>query len=73
MELHLQFERIPFLVGFESLPLASTKPTELSPQYETVIICVYVRFACLRAHGVVALLFYVHGKHLRSCRDGQLT
>ena len=22
---------------------------------------------------VVALLFYVHGKHLRSCRDGQLS
>ena len=22
---------------------------------------------------VVALLFYLHGKHLRSCRDGQLT
>ena len=22
---------------------------------------------------VVALLFYVHGKHLKSCRDGQLT
>ena len=22
---------------------------------------------------VVALLFYVHDKHLRSCRDGQLT
>ena len=22
---------------------------------------------------VVALLFYVHGKHLRSCRDDQLT
>ena len=22
---------------------------------------------------VDALLFYVHGKHLRSCRDGQLT
>ena len=21
----------------------------------------------------VDLLFYVHGKHLRSCRDGQLT
>ena len=21
----------------------------------------------------VALVFYVHGKHLRSCRDGQLT
>ena len=26
---------------------------------------------CLEAF--VALLFYVHGKHLRSCRDGQLT
>ena len=23
--------------------------------------------------GHVVLLFYVHGKHLRSCRDGQLT
>ena len=23
--------------------------------------------------GGVDLLFYVHGKHLRSCRDGQLT
>ena len=22
---------------------------------------------------VVVLLFYVHGKHLRSCHDGQLT
>ena len=22
---------------------------------------------------VVVLLFYVHGKHLRSCRDSQLT
>ena len=22
---------------------------------------------------VVVLLFYVHGKYLRSCRDGQLT
>ena len=24
-------------------------------------------------HRKVVLLFYVHGKHLRSCRDGQLT
>ena len=29
---------------------------------------------CLRDRFfVVALLFYVHGKHLRSCWDGQLT
>ena len=27
---------------------------------------------CL-GEGFVVLLFYVHGKHLRSCRDGQFT
>ena len=31
-------------------------------------------FTVVLAHKVVVvLLFYVHGKHLRSCRDGQLT
>ena len=29
--------------------------------------------ALLISTAVVVLLFYVHGKHLRSCRDGQLT
>ena len=28
---------------------------------------------CITCIVVVVLLFYVHGKHLRSCRDGQLT
>ena len=28
---------------------------------------------CLVVVVVVVLLFYVHCKHLRSCRDGQLT
>ena len=27
---------------------------------------------CFKLVVVVVLLFYVHGKHLRSCRDGQL-
>ena len=27
----------------------------------------------LDVYFVVALVFYVHGKHLRSCQDGQLT
>ena len=36
-------------------------------QIETLKIPVIMIFV------VVALLFYVHGKHLRSCRDGQLT
>ena len=31
-----------------------------------------LRYHCLVVV-VVVLLFYVHGKHLRSCRDGQLT
>ena len=31
----------------------------------------YINTECKRR--VVVLLFYVHGKHLRSCRDGQLT
>ena len=35
------------------------------PMHKLCVDCVVVV--------VVALLFYVHGKHLRSCRDGQLT
>ena len=31
------------------------------------------RYVCFATDVVVALLFYVHGKHRRSCRDGQLT
>ena len=34
----------------------------LSYAHEVVVVVV-----------VVVLLLYVHGKHLRSCRDGQLT
>ena len=39
-----------------------------SPHGSLVFICQHFVVAV-----VVALLFYVHGKHLRSCRDGQLT
>ena len=35
----------------------------LKNEFETAVVVVVV----------VVLLFYVHGKHLRSCRDGQLT
>ena len=37
----------------------------ISLKYE----CTYIFWAIV----VVVLLFYVHGKHLRLCRDGQLT
>ena len=44
---------------------------ELNKQYAFVPI---PKFACCNiVVVVVVLLFYVHGKHLRSCRDGQLT
>ena len=33
----------------------------------------YSPFLCISVVVVVVLLFYVHSKHLRSCRDGQLT
>ena len=51
---------------------------------EEILIAVRDFFKCIIIFGVklflaniivvvVALVFYVHGKHLRSCRDGQLT
>ena len=46
--------------------------------YFTILIfmdVISVRTFCfgVKVVVVVALLFYVHGKHLRSCRDGHLT
>ena len=42
-----------------------------------VLYCVMMHcntdFVCMVLVVVVALLFYAHGKHLRSCRDGQLS
>ena len=36
-------------------------------------LCPFYDFANIVVVVVVVLLFYVHGKHLRSCQDGQLT
>ena len=38
-----------------------------TPQTIAIIVLKIEKF------DVVVLLFYVHGKHLKSCRDGQLT
>ena len=38
--------------------------TPVVVHYNTFFLCVVV---------VVVLMFYVHDKHLRTCRDGQLT
>ena len=46
-------------------------PTSMTP--EIIIVTTDVILMSKRFVVVVALLFYVHGKHLRSCRDCQLT
>ena len=47
--------------------LCSTKPGSRSKSAnDTGVQCQDIDF-------VIVLLFYIHGKHLRSCRDGQLT
>ena len=41
-----------------------------------VMACLYLltlKTTYVKIGWLVVLLFYVHGKHLRSCRDGQLT
>ena len=45
----------------DSLEVAKAENLSISP-------CTFVQYFV-----VVVLLFYVHGKHLRSCRDVQLT
>ena len=51
-------------------------------QFEYFTDCLDIRYGCKIAGSVllysiivvvVVVLFYVHGKHLRPCRDGQLT
>ena len=44
-----------------------TDNTNMYVQYRVLIL------NPLRVSNIVELLFYVHGKHLWSCRDGQLT
>ena len=46
---------------------------EMAPKYNVFREMVKRAFVMpLLVLVVVVLLFYVHGKHLRSCRDGQL-
>ena len=64
---------------YESLDYYKHYKYEVSHQY--VLMCEYIskhnkKEGFLQDGSivvVVALLFYVRGKHLRSCRDGQLT
>ena len=50
---------------------------ELNVHYFTdsnflLVICSHI-IGLKKINNRIVLLFYVHGKHLRSCRDGQLT
>ena len=46
--------------------------TPVTQKVRTELRLLFIRLS-LSTPNVVVLLFYVHGKHLRSCRDGQLT
>ena len=52
-------------------------PTPMREAYgkrlETLVMVQKHGLVSRRLVVVVVVLFYVHGKHLRSCRDGQLT
>ena len=43
--------------------------SQLRKEINPLSVC----YVVVAAAAVVLLLFYVHGKHLRSCRDGRLT
>ena len=45
----------------------------LVPSISYYLTCTGTGVKIFQSTVVVVLLFYVHGKHLRSCRDGQLT
>ena len=57
------------------MEIASNNPdqTILSSLTRNCTVCFGTLIPVLLYSVVVVLLFYVHGKHLWSCRDGQLT
>ena len=70
---HYQIDRI--FIRFENY-LQSQAPKIHVQIYRNRLARAYVLQILIhfrRVVVVVALLFYVHGKHLRSCRDGELT
>ena len=46
---------------------------QVSSDIQNITCSPWDLFSCHFPYTVVVLLFYVHGKHLRSCRDGPLT
>ena len=51
----------------------ASKPSGSEEEDFLIFFYVFIWLEPLVVVVVVALLFYVHGKHLRSCRDRQLT
>ena len=57
-----------------ALDMVNSLSRTLLQQLSSYLACMCIHMTTEAAFTVVvALLFYVHGKHLRSCRDGQLT
>ena len=61
-----------YLVGVHNLQVTQKLLAGIIQGEVTLLLCLKVH-RMLLLHVVVVLLFNVHGKHLRSCRDVQLT
>ena len=58
---------------FPMLPSQELEVWFLSHVWCAALMGQYAIFSKWLPKVVVVLLFYIHSKHLRSCRDGQLT
>ena len=61
------------LGGLDGFGVSYSRPLIARPQKQNIMVCAFPSHHMEFVIVVVVLLFYVHGKHLRSCRDGHLT
>ena len=72
----LMANRVPeYLIKENPYAKVIVNPCMLKGNYFCLFIYLFIPdwHMLLEGFWLVVLLFYVHGKHLRSCRDGQLT
>ena len=66
-------DRIPYLHFSYFVLFSAFYEKEYPPPYVSIMYSFQVVCKLIVVVVVVELLFYDHGKHPRSCRDGQLT
>ena len=62
--------KIFFVQNYGKLSLLPLLIWSFVTSESVILLCIKTEYPLM---DVVVLLFYVHGKHLRSCWDGQLT